>query len=500
MRSQDTASHTQVRLPATLGIGFSGHRALTNEEKCRTLIFDFLKQRKESTPGTVYGVSSSAAGGDLLFCESCIQLDIPLSVLLPLPEREFRADFDDASWRRVEQVLKRAASVEVTSGSESREECYYECGIETVRRSRLLVALWNGEPSQGLGGTEDIVSFATETGKPVIWLHSVTGETRILNEQQEQNLLRDPELEFLNGQPDPGTYADTSTPSSLARAWFRKMDENASRHAPHFRRMAAIPIVCAAAAAVCSGAGAWARNTSMWLAIGTALGIMAAALPIALRLKKRQVLWTRTRTAAEICRSFLALWSTPLPYAAIGPEAIPELSGMLESLNLLKMLDRSRGEMSLDEFKRRYREERVSHQAAYFSNQAVQSAAMARTYKTVMWVCIGLATFANAWLFAGSHGLATFSPGSWKHPLALASSIAFQIAAVGAALLVVNDCERRKQRYLELRHVLEDSDAQIERLRTWPTVLRVVDGIEKALLTEIIEWRSMIRNRGVPKK
>jgi len=37
-------------------------------------------------------------------------------------------------------------------------------------------------------------------------------------------------------------------------------------------------------------------------------------------------------------------------------------------------------------------------------------------------------------------------------------------------------------------------DAQLEALRTWPSVLRVSGRIERALLAELIEWRSLIRN------
>jgi len=68
-----------------MAIGFTGHRTLGDENKCRKWIIDFLARRKASAVGVVYGVSSVAAGGDLLFAESCIQLELPLSDLLPLP-------------------------------------------------------------------------------------------------------------------------------------------------------------------------------------------------------------------------------------------------------------------------------------------------------------------------------------------------------------------------------------------------------------------------------
>jgi len=121
-----------------------------------------------------------------------------------------------------------------------------------------------------------------------------------------------------------------------------------------------------------------------------------------LRLNKRRVLWVRTRIAAEVCRSVLAFWSTPAPYEAIGPEVVPELSGVLMSLNLLRMLDRGRSKVSLEEFKQRYRQERLASQIDYFFNHAAQSAAEARRYRAVIWACIGLASALNVWLFVGA--------------------------------------------------------------------------------------------------
>jgi hypothetical protein len=537
-----------IQLPATVAIGFTGHRALDDEAKCRKWIRDFLEQKKSSTSALVYGISSVAAGGDLLFAESCLELALPLCVLLPMPVEEFRPDFNEADWARAEKILSQAASVDVTSGNQSREECYYECGIETVQQSRLLLALWNGESAQGMGGTEDVVSFAKGIGKPVVWLHSTSGEISTFNEKTERELLDDPELDFLNRLPDakaskktkidlsdskfdsvshPCCHSERSAaksknlrfaflaqgwetsspnegrinqPETLPRAWFCKVDESATRCAPQFRRLAAIPIVFTAAAALFTGAGSWSHQVGTWLSIGTALGILAAVLPVVLRLQKQQVLWVRTRTAAEVCRSVLAFWSTPFPYEAIGPEAVPELSGMLMSLKLLKVLDRGRSEPSLDEFKRQYRQERVAHQLDYLSRHAAQSAAEAGRYRVASWVAIGLAAALNVWIFASTRFIEGFASGPWKQGMALGAAIAFQIATVAGALLAVNDCDRRRLRYRELHDQLEDWDAQLESLRTWPSVLRVAGRIERALLTELIEWRSLIRNHKQARK
>src|SRR5579864_2235849 len=101
-----------VQLPAALPIGFTGHRKLEDESRSRALIFDLVQEQKKSIPVTIYGVSSTAAGGDLLFAEVCMELAIPLRIFLPAPKERFREDFDEATWRRAEQVFARAISIE----------------------------------------------------------------------------------------------------------------------------------------------------------------------------------------------------------------------------------------------------------------------------------------------------------------------------------------------------------------------------------------------------
>jgi hypothetical protein len=490
-----TSSH---KLPTVLAIGFSGHRKLVDEDKCRENIRRVLGDWKAKALGRVYGVSSVAAGGDLLFAESCIELDLPIRILLPSPAEKFREDFDEETWKRAERVMASALSVEVKSFSQEPTERYYECGIETVDQSQLLVALWDGQDSRGMGGTSDMVHFAKCLSRPIIWIHSVTGAVQFLNENPD--LTSDAELEFLNQLPDASMHFEVSTPRGLADAWFAKVDQNASRAAPQFRRLAAIPIFCTAVAALLIGRVASGGQNVIWLWAGTAFGAMAAVLPTVMRLTHRQVTWTRMRAAAEVCRSCIALWQTPTLYDAVGPEVVPELAGMLTSLNFLKMSGRSAQPATLDQFKRLYRESRVQHQITYFSNHASRAAAAMRRYQIVVWASIFFAGSFNVWMLLSEHGLTGWSLGRWKPVLALAATTGFQIATVAGALLVVNDCERRRDRYRELHRMLTQWDLQLELSQTWWTALRITSLIEKALLAELIEWRSHIRNRKIPQK
>jgi hypothetical protein len=481
-----------VQLPEVLAVGFTGHRKVPYETKSRQVIRDFLAQQKESHHGVMYGICSVAAGGDQLFAESCIELNIPLRILLPRPAEQFRADFDEASWQRTAHIIANAISVEVTGRHEAQNEQYYDCGIQTVAESQLLVALWDGQPSRGIGGTQEIVSYARKTGHPIAWIHSETGALQFLNKEALKLIDTSSELEFLNQLPDAGVVPSGDSSRDLAQAWLDKADANANRFAPQARRVASVPIVYTAAAAVMAGVAPEIPGAAPWLGISAALGIFSLALPSVLRLHTRQALWARTRTAAEIARSVLVTWRTPRQYEVIGAEVAPWLSGILRSLNFLKMEDNHGAETPLSDFKQEYRRDRVAHQIEYFSRQARKAEHQERRYAMLGKVCGAVATLIAISCLSGglqwleNHG---FSGRQW---LAFAMSALFEIATMAGAFAAMKDCARRRRRYRELSHALRRWDTQLEALNTWNSVLRVVERIERALIVELFEWRSLV--------
>jgi hypothetical protein len=499
MPNHPSGTNAAIRLPEVLVVGFSGHRKVPDEAKCGQAIHDFLLRRQQTHNGILCGVSSAASGGDQLFAESCLDLDIPLRILLPRPAEQFRDDFDAASWERTERIMREAISVEVITGPENRREQYYDCGIATVRESQILVALWDGLPARGGGGTQEMVSYAKKTGHPVAWIHSETCALEMLNPDAFRALELGPgdlELEFLNGLPDVGIALRDGSPREVARAWLDKTDENANRFAPQARRVASVPIIYTAAAAVMSGVAPEIPGAAPWLVISAALGIVALALPAALRLHARQLLWARARTAAEIARSVLAVWNTPRRYDAMGAEGAPFLSGILRSLNYLKMEDNHQHAAQLEDFKQEYRRDRVNHQMEYFSRQAQKAGRQERRYGAVGWICGLLATLiAVACLAGGSQWLAThgFRGREW---LAFTMSALFEVATMAGAFAAMKDCARRRRRYRELTDALRRWDTQLEALHTWTSVLHVVERIERALLVEIFEWRSLVLGTG----
>jgi hypothetical protein len=488
---------SKVVLPSVLAIGFTGHRILADETASRGQIVRLLTELKAGAPSIVYGISSLAVGGDLLFAESCLELGLPLRVLLPMPVEDFRADFDAPTWARVERAMQHAISIDVTGRTSDRDALYYECGVQTVTQSNVMIALWDGEPPKGLGGTQQIVTFAKTEGRPVFWIHSRTGAVERVN--CEHALEPDAELEFLNALPESTGTAASTAPGDVVRAWFGKLDANATLAAPHVRRIVALPILCTAAASILGTIASFADRSVLWLGIGTGLGLVAAVLPTMTKIRQRQMRWARIRTAAEICRSTLAVWKAPGPYTLISVEVVPELAGVIAALNFAKISAGAGRDESIDAFREEYRRDRIQGQLHYFSRYAETAQRKARRYGLVTTVCIALALAANVWTLVDKVAPAQLTPMQWKPALDLTGTVLFQVATIVGALLAMNDYNRRRQRYREIERLLEQWDRQIQVAATWPVLLQIAARVERALLAEIIEWRSLIRHRKLAK-
>jgi hypothetical protein len=65
--------------------------------------------------------------------------------------------------------------------------------------------------------------------------------------------------------------------------------------------------------------------------------------------------------------------------------------------------------------------------------------------------------------------------------------------------VVVHDCDRRQRRYLELHRSLAEWERELRAVHTWPPALQVVDRVERALFVELLEWRSLLQNRKMPR-
>ena len=153
-------------------VGFTGHRRVENEEKVAQVLREVIAALHRDLGGDLIGRSSVASGGDTLFAEACLAANFKWMALLPFPEAEFKKDFNDADWKRARALLDRAERIETLSETAERPGGYLHCGLATVDGADVMVALWNGKTSRGLGGTAEIVEHARLVQKPLVLISS----------------------------------------------------------------------------------------------------------------------------------------------------------------------------------------------------------------------------------------------------------------------------------------------------------------------------------------
>ncbi len=118
---------------------------------------------------------------------------------MPFPQDEFAKDFEASQWQLATDCLKHAVIEEVICPVANRPDAYHETGIRTVDESDILLAVWDGKPAQGKGGTGDVVAYARELKKPIIWIHTETHE--IIRERFDESDYQDSILGQLIAQP-----------------------------------------------------------------------------------------------------------------------------------------------------------------------------------------------------------------------------------------------------------------------------------------------------------
>lgn len=114
--------------------------------------------------------SALAEGADRMVAERLLARGAVLVALLPLEPDDYRDDFGDpASVAEFDRLLGAATEVRVARPSDpTREAAYEAAGLEMLDAVDVLVALWDGAPQRGRGGTGAIVAEARRRGLEVI--------------------------------------------------------------------------------------------------------------------------------------------------------------------------------------------------------------------------------------------------------------------------------------------------------------------------------------------
>lgn len=148
-------------------LGVTGHQLLpvSAREALQEAVQGILESSSE-----VEACCSLASGADQLVADLVLRSGGTLDAVIPSQgySESFGSQEDMASFRR---LIGRARDVSTLPFPEPTEEAFLAAGLVVVERSDHLLAVWDGEPARGLGGTADVVAYARQRRIPVqvVW-------------------------------------------------------------------------------------------------------------------------------------------------------------------------------------------------------------------------------------------------------------------------------------------------------------------------------------------
>ena len=115
-------------------------------------------------------VSPIADGADQIAADAAVSLGWELQAILPFGRAVYRESLADTESRqRFNALLARASRVlELPGGPPGDVEAYVMAGRATVAHCDVLIAVWDGLPPRGRGGTAEVVQTAIARGRPVV--------------------------------------------------------------------------------------------------------------------------------------------------------------------------------------------------------------------------------------------------------------------------------------------------------------------------------------------
>jgi hypothetical protein len=481
------------QLPLFHVVGFSGHRSVENPAGVARALVEVLESLRKETSGEWLALSSVADGSDQMFVAQARSLGLSWHAILPLPRAEFARDFSAADWPAVETMLAHAEHVHVIAENGTREDAYLDCGLETVNGSDVLLAVWDGQPARGKGGTADVVAYALSIGKPVV---VIDARTLAVRRENFDNLKRDDRhLATLNRLPDAtGGWGENpfQAPANIF-AFQQKCDHAASRGAPFFRRLIVATVIFHVAATLIASAGlSFGLHLTVlpWLKLLCLVGALGVAVFLHRHQHSMQN-WVNCRLAAEFCRSALATWGLPRATPLFEDINLPHVRGLTRTLHVLHSRSAAAQSVSMDEFKRVYLAKRIDDQLAYYRRQEERALPLFGRLKLGFWIATILAlgcTLAYALCHTAHVEVPEWITNSVFYFLPISLPV---VAAAFISFVSINDLQRRVARYREMQLMLEDTRRRLVFCQTWNSLERVVLKTERALRQEMLEWHSI---------
>ena len=156
-------------------IGVTGHRLLENPKPILSGVDKALEAIQTSFASERMAILSPLAeGADRIVANRALAMGgTKLIAILPLPVETYQEDFQAPSSKaEFHDLLQQADEVIELPRATQREEAYRNAGEYLVAHSDVLIAIWDGLPARGPGGTAEVITLARERKMPLAWIYA----------------------------------------------------------------------------------------------------------------------------------------------------------------------------------------------------------------------------------------------------------------------------------------------------------------------------------------
>jgi len=175
-------------VPFVLCVGVTGHRAdvlpegsvpvlrervrdvLQRIEESGRALFDAERNYFAAFQPKLRFVSPVADGADQIAAEVALELGWELQAILPFERSAYRASLaSEAARDRFDDLLARTdCLLELPGDPDHGLDAYVMTGRATVAHCDILIAIWDGRPPRGRGGTGEVVQLALTRGTAIV--------------------------------------------------------------------------------------------------------------------------------------------------------------------------------------------------------------------------------------------------------------------------------------------------------------------------------------------
>jgi hypothetical protein len=152
-------------------IGVTGHVDVPADRAPRVREMLTARVQELRTPGW-QGITCLAKGADQMFAKVVLALQGRYDVVLP--SRDYRQRMiEQGDGEQFCRLLARADHIRTLPFETSTREAYLEASRRMLDRCDVLLAVWDGRPSQRVGDTADVVAEAKRRDMAVVlvWPH-----------------------------------------------------------------------------------------------------------------------------------------------------------------------------------------------------------------------------------------------------------------------------------------------------------------------------------------